>query len=259
MNQLHHFLVVCKSLLRQKILYFAVVAVFLIVALGGYFFEHEKNDSISGMWDAIYWAVTTLSTVGYGDIYPVTVGGRLISMFAQICGVGILGLLAATIAAFIIELGMRERRGQNKMKEKGHGVICGWNADGEYLVKELLSKGIESLVVIANLSEKPIDHEKVHFVAGIGKKEGVLEQAKVQKAKVAVVLANDPSKPVESDALTFMICNAMHNYAPQIRMVADVVDVESESLFKKDLPDCAIVNISRIGARLLAEAVTDAS
>ena len=72
-----------------------------------YYVEREGNDQVSSYWDALWWAVCTVTTVGYGDIVPVTGGGRIVGAVLIIFGVmfffSFMAVLASLMAAFIVE------------------------------------------------------------------------------------------------------------------------------------------------------------
>ena len=63
----------------------------------------SPNANISDVGDAIWWAVTTMTTVGYGDHYPVTAAGRLLAFGPMIGGIALLGTVTATLASWIRE------------------------------------------------------------------------------------------------------------------------------------------------------------
>jgi voltage-gated potassium channel len=66
-------------------------------------FEDVDGGNIRNGYDAMWWAVTTVSTVGYGDLYPVTWEGRLIAVLLMIAGVGAFGTIAAGLASWFIQ------------------------------------------------------------------------------------------------------------------------------------------------------------
>jgi len=69
-------------------------------AVAAYYAEHPLNPEFATFGDSLWWAVVTLTTVGYGDIVPETTTGRLAAVMIMITGVAVLGLLAGTLASF---------------------------------------------------------------------------------------------------------------------------------------------------------------
>ncbi len=67
--------------------------------------EEGSDGSIHTFGDALWWAITTVTTVGYGDKYPVTPAGRGIASFLMITGIALFGLLTANITTFFVERG----------------------------------------------------------------------------------------------------------------------------------------------------------
>jgi voltage-gated potassium channel len=66
--------------------------------------EHNVEETkFTNIGDAFWWAIVTITTVGYGDIYPVTVEGKVIAGFLMIVGIAILGVLISTLGARLIE------------------------------------------------------------------------------------------------------------------------------------------------------------
>jgi len=93
------------TLAREEMVLFGVVTMMLLylAAVGIYYFENEAQpEAFKSIFHSLWWAVSTLTTVGYGDIYPVTVGGKLFTFMILMLGLGIVavpaGLLAAALA-----------------------------------------------------------------------------------------------------------------------------------------------------------------
>ena len=80
----------------------AVVAVSVMTAgaVVAYYAEHPVNPEFATFGDSLWWAIVTLTTVGYGDIVPVTTTGRIAAVMIMLTGVAVLGLLAGTLASF---------------------------------------------------------------------------------------------------------------------------------------------------------------
>ena len=68
-------------------------------------FERGADGSIHGFGDALWWAATTVTTVGYGDKFPITPEGRAVAVFLMIVGIALFGMLTAGIAAYFVESG----------------------------------------------------------------------------------------------------------------------------------------------------------
>ena len=86
---------------KMTVAILAIAALFIIFGGGFAVFlvEHEyPGANITRYSDAVWWAVVTIATVGYGDYYPVTAAGRIIAIFMMISGVGIFALMVATFA-----------------------------------------------------------------------------------------------------------------------------------------------------------------
>ncbi len=67
------------------------------------FEQHAKGSNIHNFADALWWAVVTVTTIGYGDHYPVSAGGRGVAVVLMLVGIGLIGVLTATVASFFIE------------------------------------------------------------------------------------------------------------------------------------------------------------
>jgi len=86
----------------QGVLLFALGAL-IASAVVITFAERDSGGSIDGLGTAVWWAFTTVTTVGYGDTYPVTLIGRGVATFLMLIGIGLFGVLTANVAAYFVE------------------------------------------------------------------------------------------------------------------------------------------------------------
>jgi voltage-gated potassium channel len=95
-------------LARHKGLVWLVVAwlaVMLLCAVGLYIAEYGVNQAVTSPFDALWWGLTTMTTVGYGDVIPTTPEGRLAAAVLMILGIGLYSAITATITSFLISGG----------------------------------------------------------------------------------------------------------------------------------------------------------
>lgn len=90
---------------------FATLVLLYLSALGIYYFENETQpEAFSSIFAALWWAVATLTTVGYGDVYPITVGGKIFTAVVALLGLGMVavpsGLLAAALQRTVHKEGL---------------------------------------------------------------------------------------------------------------------------------------------------------
>ena len=105
-NVLHGFRQVKHEL---AVVGFVVVIVIMVSAEAMYEFEHEMQpEKFARLSDSVWWSFVTLTTVGYGDVFPVTAGGRVIAMITMVLGIGIFGTFISLIGSSFLST-MREQ------------------------------------------------------------------------------------------------------------------------------------------------------
>jgi voltage-gated potassium channel len=108
---------------------------------GIYLFEHPTNSGqVSNLFDAAYWSIVTVSSVGYGDIAPQTTGGRLVAMALILTGLGVLSFfISIIVSAFSDKMqDLRENRTYEQLKRyPSFVIICGFGRVGRHIAMQL--------------------------------------------------------------------------------------------------------------------------
>ena len=249
----HPLIRVWRRIRQYSILWIALLSLSLIV-LGAALFAFAEGHSIS---DSIWWAVVTTTTVGYGDLYPVTTAGRLVGMVLMVLGIGVLGGFTAELATVIIEQRSKKNRGLQKVNAEGHILICGWNETGDDLVRNLLAdRRKPQLVILANLEQSPYLDDRVQFVHGTVGESG-LRNARADKAESAVVLANQAIEDLSGrDAATLVSSLTLKEFAPDVYVCIQLFDSGSQSHAALSQADEVVV-VGALAGGLLSRAVLD--
>jgi voltage-gated potassium channel len=98
---MNHFASAIKSA-KEEIFLFLFITIILIYfsAVGIYYFENKAQpEHFSSIFDSLWWAIVTLTTVGYGDVYPITVGGKVFTFFILLIGLGIVAIPTGIITS----------------------------------------------------------------------------------------------------------------------------------------------------------------
>jgi voltage-gated potassium channel len=238
-------------------LVFFLAAVLLLSSLVVFLIEHGRNNGFSTFFDSLWWTIVTVSTVGYGDRFPVTTSGRLIAILIMFLGVGVMGTVTGRIASLLLERQMKEEKGLLSYNNlKGHFIICGWKREMGLLLNEMLNNNpaleTERIVLINKASPEEISQlrsddrlKNVRFVNGDFIEERDLLRAGVKDAARILVLADHYTEGnlQQIDSKTVMAVMSIKNLNKKAYVCAELLDNKFEKYLK--LSHCDEVLLSR--------------
>ena len=253
---------------RNSLLYaYAFAFVALAVSAGSvlaFLAEHRSNPAFENFGNAVWWAVVTVTTVGYGDVAPITAGGKLVAMLLMFAGMFLIALFAGVISQTLVNqiLDLREER----VRMSGlvdQIIICGWNRNGPILLEELALRypdRLPRIVVFAN-QDPPQDFDnRFIFVKGDPTKEAEYDKVRLDVAKTVLIVSERDDQ--DADARSVLTIFTIRSYEKKLiqrgivrkcplHLCAEVIDPENVSFFHTAGVD-EIIQSARVGCSLLA-------
>ncbi|TFV62465.1 UNVERIFIED_ORG: potassium channel protein [Bacillus sp. AZ43] len=171
-----------------------------------------------------YWwyFLVTSATVGYGDVFPASTGGRIVGAYVIVGGIVTLTLLFTQLAAALQSLRGRRLRGVVPLDLSDHVVLLGyWPGRTERIVAELTAENRFQVALCAwdDVPENPLpEHPAVHFVRGDLTHEDVMTRACVHRARTVVIDGRDDNE-------TLAVAVAVDHANPDVHLVAAVRDL----------------------------------
>lgn len=266
---------IARAFEENRLLYiFGLSVLGVSVMIGGLSFfltEAPANPGISSLPDAMWWSIVTLTTVGYGDLTPVTTLGRVVAGALMVVGMINLAMFAGIVGSTLMGsvLSMREEsfRMSNYLD---HIVVCGYEPGARMLLDTLAEEHDldRQRVVIFAPMERPADVSSSYmWVHGDPTKESELDKIRLVHANAVVIVGSRQMLPQQADAQTILIAFTMRRFlkrhAEQVErrkkplyIVAEVLDAENEEHARAAGAN-EVIQTTRMGFSLLAHAVEE--
>jgi len=203
--------------------------------------------------DSLYMTLITLSTVGFGEVHPLSQGGKIVTLVVILCGVGTGAFAVGTITEMILEGRIREILGRRKLEKqlqslKDHYIICGYGMIGTVICQEF-QKSRKPFVVIEKMEEpiREIEKRGYLYIQGDATEDEVLLRAGVKGAR-ALILA------ISSDADNVFITLTAKELNPGIFVVSRASDAVGERRLRRAGAN-KVISPDRLGGYRMSQAV----
>lgn len=198
-----------------------------------------EPNTFENFFHAVWWILTTMTTVGYGDVYPTTQFGRIWAMLiVYTLGIGLFGIVIGMIVDSVSQYKRMKEEGRMAYKGENHYVIVGWTVKSKSTIKELFAGDPKTeIVLIDELEKTPYEHECFHYIQGSPTDEDTLRKARIEKSKAVLLFAPDGiTHPDLADGKTLLVASSIERYDEgtdkNIYTIAEILNEKHVGNFK---------------------------
>lgn len=225
---------------------FIVLTGILAVGTLGYFYIEDMS-----FFDSLYMTIITITTVGFEELHPLSVKGRILTMILICASISIGGYSLAIIVRVFIEGELQKKFEKKKMEKqiqklKDHFIICGFGRIGRIICKELAEDHIDFVVIEQDPAAiEQVEQLKYLYLQMDATTEDALSMAGIEHAKGLVT-------SVRSDANNVFITLTAKGLCPDIFVLSRTSDVKNEDKLKRAGAN-SVVSPYFIGGRRMAQ------
>jgi len=231
----------------------SLVVTYHLAAFVIYRIEADVEGSLIRSYpQALWYTLVTVSTVGYGDLYPVSAAGRLVASTLIIVSVGFIGYVIGKFGDLAVERNRRIFLGMEGTEFTGHYVIIGWNELSRIVIKEMLQAGFR--VGVLSGDEREITEirsvfpqtESIFVTFGLLQDDAAYERLNIREAAGAILLSGE-------DTATLITVLELRSVNPNLKITAYI----KNSQLKKTVENAGVqyvISPNEVVGRMIASA-----
>ncbi|MEM5598309.1 potassium channel family protein [Niallia circulans] len=198
-----------------------------IIILFGCFITLVEPETFPTLFEGIWWAIITTSTVGYGDYAPITVLGRITGMLLILTGVGFLSTYLVTLATAAVAKQNAYLEGKTTYRGQNHLIIVGWNERSKLIIHSIIKdrENIPITLIDESLATNPVP-ETIHFVKGNSNLDSVLLKANIMTASKVILTADQNKEELQADMHTILTLLAIKGLNANVPCIVEILTAE---------------------------------
>lgn len=215
-----------------------------------------EPETFPNLFISLWYVLVTMTTVGYGDVYPTTVIGKVFGIFLFGTGIALGGVIIGKVVESFTMYKRRREEGKLEYKNKEHIVIIGWNSKTDAAIEEILSDEKAEVVIIDQLEKAPYLKERVYYIQGPPTKKETLYMANIQHAKACIVFADEKIRDFDDrDAKSLLTISTIESISEGIYTIVEIMNPDHTENFKHNKVEKFLYPQSTISHMAVQEAM----
>jgi voltage-gated potassium channel len=233
---LHNFIFI--RFLRLPI----ILRIFLIAVavnlLFGTIIHLVEPSTFPNIADGIWWSIVTATTIGYGDLVPKSLLGRITGVLLIVIGAGFVSAYFITLAAAVVNRQNSSIEGKVAYKGNGHIVIVGWNERSREIIYQLSNMVplVHIVLVDETLKSNPLPMNNVHYIQGKANIDDTILQCNIHNAQKVLITADQSKDEQQADMNSILALLSIKGVCPEIPCIVEILTKEQ------------VINAKRAGA-----------
>ncbi len=241
--------------------FFITVILLVVFANIIFFVEHNAQpDVFSNVFQSMWWGIITITSVGYGDMYPITTLGKFLGGLISFLGILIIAIPIGILgAAYVEDMDNKQKGKIRSIHTEDHIIICGYTQITPEIIKDLLAENIESKIILITKKLNP-DIPGIIYVNADWTDLNVLKLVSIETAATCVIMAEniDITKGNADDVIDmntiFTLYKIKQNF-PNIHTVVELINPDRLEMIKSNLKGDEIILKEIIDGNMVANCV----
>ncbi|MDQ0298436.1 voltage-gated potassium channel [Salibacterium salarium] len=201
----------------------------LILFFFAFLLHHLEPETFPTFFEAVWWAIVTSTTVGYGDFVPTSTLGRLAGMVLILFGIGFVLFFVQNLASATVDEKRHWQKGTISSSFNNHYIIVNWNERSRQFIEQIQRAYPErSTVLIDNtLSDSPFyNSNSLQFIKGNPSFQDTLKKANIRKARALIITAGLEETEQSADAQSILTLLTAKHYCDDIYITVEILTSE---------------------------------